>query len=60
MKADRVPYDRWFEDGFLKATEGNITDVRVIAQDIIKLSKEYKIKEFVYERSSPKTDPHVG
>jgi phage terminase large subunit-like protein len=51
VKADRVPYDRWHEDGFLKATEGNITDVRVIAQDIIKLSKEYKIKEFVYDRS---------
>jgi phage terminase large subunit-like protein len=51
VKADRVPYDRWHEDGFLKATEGSITDVRVIAQEIVKLSRDYRIKELAYDRA---------
>lgn len=51
VKADRVPYDRWNEDGFLKATGGDITDVRAIAQDIVQLSKDYQIKELAYDRS---------
>jgi phage terminase large subunit-like protein len=51
VKQDRVPYDRWYEDGFLKATDGDITDVRTIAQDIVQLSKTYNIKELAYDRS---------
>jgi phage terminase large subunit-like protein len=50
-KQDRVPYDRWYEDGFLKATDGDITDVRTIAQDIVQLSKDYNIKQLAYDRS---------
>jgi phage terminase large subunit-like protein len=50
-KKDRVYYEKWRDDGFLKATDGDITDVRVIAQDIVKLSKYYKIKELAYDRS---------
>lgn len=51
VQQDRVPYDRWSEDSFLKATGGDITDVRTIAQDIIRLSNDYDIKELAYDRN---------
>lgn len=51
VTADKVHYDEWERDGFLKATGGDITDVRTIAQDIVKLSKDYDIKELAYDRA---------
>lgn len=49
-KKDRVPYDIWERDGFITATEGNITDYDVIRRDIVKLKELYNIKEIAYDR----------
>lgn len=51
VKRDRVPYDRWHELGFLKATGGDITDVRTIARDIVQISKDYDIQQLAYDRN---------
>lgn len=51
IKLEKLPYDSWKKDGFLKVTPGDITDVRTIAQDIVKLSKDYQIKEMAYDRA---------
>lgn len=49
VKRDRVPYDRWRDDGFLTATEGDITDPRSIAQAIIEINKKFDLKELAYD-----------
>lgn len=48
-KRDRVHYDRWHEEGFLTATEGDITDPRSIAQAIIEINQKFDLKELAYD-----------
>jgi len=49
VKRDRVPYDRWEDDGFLCATPGETIDKRYIARDILDLNKQFNIKELFYD-----------
>ena len=49
-KADRVSYDVWEREGFIEATEGNITDYDVIRKRINELKAVYNIKEIAYDR----------
>jgi len=49
-KKDKVPYDQWVRDGFLKATPGNVIDYATIRHDINELSKQYEIRELAFDR----------
>lgn len=49
-RRDRVPYDAWVRDGWMRATEGNVIDLRVICQDILALGKKYNIREMAFDR----------
>lgn len=44
-KKDRVPYERWVELGFMKATDGESVDYDVIRRDINDLRRKYSIQE---------------
>lgn len=49
VRKDRVNYHTWERDGFIKFTEGNVIDNRVIFHDIIDLSKKFQIKEMAFD-----------
>jgi phage terminase large subunit-like protein len=49
-KSDKVPYDQWVKEGFIKATPGTTTDYDVIETDIIALSKIYEVREIAFDR----------
>lgn len=46
---DRVPYEQWIKEGFIKATEGDVIDYDVIRRDIKELSDLYDIREIGYD-----------
>jgi phage terminase large subunit-like protein len=48
-KRDRVPYDIWAKDGFIVPTEGNLTDVRYIAEQITSITKQFDLREIAYD-----------
>jgi phage terminase large subunit-like protein len=50
-RKDKVPYDLWAADGFLIPTPGNAIDKRVIARDILTLSKKFDMRELVYDEA---------
>ena len=43
VKATRLPYDLWVQDGWIRATEGNVTDYRVVRDDILELCAQYDL-----------------
>ena len=45
-----VPYDVWYKQGFLQATEGNVIDYNFIEKFINDLYKLYNIKEIAVDR----------
>jgi phage terminase large subunit-like protein len=49
-RTDKVPYDQWARDGFIKATPGNVIDYSVIRHDLNELSKVYAIQEVAFDR----------
>jgi len=49
-KKDRVPYDRWRDDGLLRATAGNVIDYEVIRADIRALGERFNIREIAIDR----------
>ncbi|MBO8183762.1 MAG: terminase large subunit [Archaeoglobus sp.] len=49
VKKDKVPYDKWVRQGYLKVTPGNVIDYRFIEQEIIKLRYDYDIQEIGYD-----------
>lgn len=44
IKRDHVDYGKWYNDGHLIATEGNVVDYDVVKEKIIELKSIYKIK----------------
>jgi phage terminase large subunit-like protein len=48
-KTDRVPYRRWVDEGWIKATPGASTDHEVVEQDIIELCRRFAIREVGYD-----------
>lgn len=48
-REDRVPYDAWKRDGFLTATDGDITDYDVIEADVLALRDQFDIRELAYD-----------
>jgi len=49
-RTDKVPYDEWVRQGFIKATPGNVIDYATIRHDINELSKTFEIKEVAFDR----------
>lgn len=49
---DRVPYPDWERDGFLRLTEGNVTDYDVVRADIREIVEDLKVdlRELAYDR----------
>lgn len=49
-RKDRVPYDMWVRNGWMKATEGNEVDYEKIETDILELGDRYKIQSIGYDK----------
>jgi phage terminase large subunit-like protein len=49
-RRNRVPYPAWVQQGFIKVTEGNVTDYDVIRDDILALAERYDIRELAIDR----------
>lgn len=47
---DHVPYADWEREGFIDAIPGAAVDTRVVREDILKLSKQFRIKELAFDR----------
>ncbi|NDD52961.1 terminase large subunit [bacterium] len=48
-REDRVPYLQWINQGFLRKTDGNVTDYDIIRRDVNELRKKYNIKEIAFD-----------
>ncbi len=46
---DRIPYDLWVRQEFIKVTPGNVTDYEVIRADVRGLAKEFAIREIAVD-----------
>jgi phage terminase large subunit-like protein len=44
-REQRVPYDIWTREGFITATQGNVTDFKKVRSVILERSKQYQIVE---------------
>lgn len=49
VKYDKVPYDIWEKQGWLKTTPGNIIDYKFIEKTIIDLREYYEYEELGYD-----------
>jgi len=47
---DRVPYDLWIQQGYIRTTPGNVTDYDFIQADILELYAKFKIKSIAFDR----------
>jgi len=50
VRRDRVPYDQWVQSGFLRVTDGAVTDYDVIRSDIHELASRYRFREIAFDR----------
>lgn len=46
---DRAPYDVWVDQGWITATDGNITDYDVLRAEIRDFGMDYQIREIPYD-----------
>lgn len=49
-RRDRVPYDAWTRDGWMRSTEGNVIDLGYICRDVVELGKRFNIREIAFDR----------
>jgi len=49
-RRDHVPYDVWVREGWITATEGNVTDYDVVRTDLRDLAEQYDVREIAYDR----------
>lgn len=49
VKRDKVPYDRWAKEGFIKTTPGNVIDYDFIKATIIRRRDEFEIREIGFD-----------
>lgn len=47
---DRVPYDRWAQDGYLITTPGATVDYEHVARDILELIEDVELQGIAYDR----------
>lgn len=50
---DRVPFDAWERDGWIKSTPGNVIDYDFVRKEILDLAERYDIREVAF-------DPHLA
>ena len=50
VEHDRVPYDVWVRDGWIRATPGNVVDYGFVRRDILALAKRFNIVELAKDR----------
>jgi len=48
---DKLPYDVWVREGWIKQTPGNTTDFAFIKADIVKNAALFDIKEIAFDRT---------
>ncbi len=48
-RRDKVPYDLWARQGFIRTTPGNVVDQERIHHDIMELSRQYDIQEIAFD-----------
>jgi phage terminase large subunit-like protein len=51
VRNDRVPYDRWRDQGWLTATPGNTTDFAFIAADVLAAAGRYDLRQVAFDRT---------
>lgn len=49
IRRDKVPYDVWVKQGYIKATPGNVIDYSFIRAEINRLKELYNIQEIAYD-----------
>jgi phage terminase large subunit-like protein len=49
-KRDRVPYEAWVRQGYIKATPGDVIDYDFILADIEEDAERYDLREIAYDR----------
>ena len=49
VESDRVPYDQWVQQGYLKTTPGNVIDYDFIEQEVLEQAGLYDIQELGYD-----------
>ena len=49
-RRDKVNYDIWCQEGFIKATPGNVIDYKFILHTIDQAGKDYDLKEIAFDR----------
>lgn len=49
IKNDKVPYDRWVREGYIKTTPGNVIDYDFIEHDILQSRDTYGIQEIGFD-----------
>ena len=50
VRQDRVPYDLWDRQGFIKATPGDVIDYSYILQTIGECAKKFDVAELAFDR----------
>lgn len=50
VERDRVPYDRWADDGFMERTPGRATDRVAIARRLADVRQSYDVKGIAFDR----------
>ena len=48
-RTDRVPYDQWIKDGAITTTPGPVIDQGFIRNDLLRLAKDYGIREIAFD-----------
>jgi phage terminase large subunit-like protein len=48
-RKDRVPYQLWERQGFVKYSRGNVIDYRFILQELLDLRSQYDIREIAFD-----------
>jgi len=49
VQRDRVPYDLWIKQGFVKATPGNVLDYDCVRADINAMAARFNVREVGYD-----------
>jgi phage terminase large subunit-like protein len=50
VQTDRVPYDKWAEDNFIKLTDGNVVNYNAVQKQIIDDCGEFNVVELAIDR----------
>jgi phage terminase large subunit-like protein len=46
---DRVPYTDWIRDGFIRTTDGNVTDYTVLHRDVLEICNQFSVRQLAVD-----------